>query len=483
MRLSFVLGTIVSLSSALCPTLSAATLGSPTDVAFSAACDGSTQHYMQLLPANFDPQKQYDVIIALHGSGSDRTQFATGVFDEARATRDAAANHDMIMICPDYRATTSWMNAAAEADIVQIIQNLKTRYHVGKTFLTGASMGGTGTLTFTALHPDLVDGMCSVNGLATFIGYKSSYSFLQDQIVQSFGGTEAQVPAEYTKRSAITSPQSFTMPMSIAAGGADTVVPAASVLDLYDTVKNTNPKNAKAVCFYRPAGAHSTNYVDNAVALEYVIQSARGIDVNLHPITINGSFEYQELIAGQTVTGSVDGWTPAGAAVGVANLTSQSWTAKFDTPSPNDNQIAMATNTALYQFTGTTVRPGTYHMSLAVASGKDNPQAGTFLAGFMVADNNIASVVDLTWSAPDSYTPGPGLIPGDWTTINFDWVVESGNTAIGKYLYINFWANSNNTVYFDNVHVGFTPVPEPPPLATLTAGLFCLLAFVCRKRR
>ena len=60
---------------------------------------------MQLLPTDFDPTKQYDVIIALHGSGSTRTQYAYDTRDECRATRDVAANHDMIMICPDYRAT------------------------------------------------------------------------------------------------------------------------------------------------------------------------------------------------------------------------------------------------------------------------------------------------------------------------------------------------------------------------------------------
>ena len=44
-----------------------------------------------------------------------------------------------------------------------------------------------------------------------------------------------------------------------------------------------------------PTGGHSTNYVDNAVALEYVVQNAKGIDTDLHPITVNTSFEYQKL--------------------------------------------------------------------------------------------------------------------------------------------------------------------------------------------
>ena len=190
MRLFVVLNIAVSLPGALSPALSAATLGPATDVTFTAAFDGSAQRYMQLLPTDFDATRQYDVLVALHGSGSDRTQYATGTRDECRATRDAAANHAMIMICPDYRATASWMGQAAEADMVQIIHRLESQYNVGKIILTGGSMGGTGSLTFTALHPDLVNGVCSVNGLANFVGYQSSNASLQGQIIQSFGGTE-----------------------------------------------------------------------------------------------------------------------------------------------------------------------------------------------------------------------------------------------------------------------------------------------------
>jgi predicted esterase len=482
MRLFFVLAVVVVRSMALSPALWAATLSTPTDVAFSAAYDGSTQRYVQLLPTDFDPQRQYDLVIALHGSGSDRWQYAIGTGNELRATRDAAANHDMIMICPDYRATTSWMGPAAEADMLQIVQNLKNQYHIGKTIVTGGSMGGTGSLTFTALHPDLVDGVCSVNGLANFVGYQSSNTSLLGQIIQSFGGTESEVPAEYAKRSAINSPQSFTMPLSITAGGLDSVVPPQSVLQLANTVKNINPVNPNVVSFYRATGGHSTPYADNAVALEYVIQNARGIDTDLHPITINTSFEYQKLTVGQTVDATVDGWTASGSGVGVARLTSSSYAAKFDGPIPDGSQLALAANNALYQFMGTTVRPGTYHLSLAVASGKDNPQVGTLLTGFLVADNNIAGVSDLTWGAPDAFTAGPGLTPGKWTTINVDWVVRPGSSAIGKYLYINFWGNSSNAVYFDNVGVSFTPVPEPSVSALLGPALIGSLVYVWRKR-
>lgn len=462
----------------------ASVLSSPTDVTFTATYDGVSQAYMQLLPQGFDAAQQHDVIIALHGSGSNKSQYATSSPDECRATRDVAANHNMILICPDYRGTTSWMNAAAEADVVQIINDLKSRYKIGKVIITGGSMGGTGALTFTALHPDLIDGVCSVNGLANFVGYTSSNSSLLPQIEASFGGSYAQVPAEYVKRSAANSPASFTMPMSVTAGGADTVVPPASVLSLYNTVRNDNPKNANTMSFYRAGTGHSTNYVDNAVALEYVVRRANGVNTDLNPITINTSFEYQSLAAGAS-TGGIAGWTVAGSNATVTRLSAADYAAKFDEPIPDGGQMAVAANDALYQFLGTTVRPGTYHLSVSVASAKDSPQAGTLAAGFLVADNTVASVSDLVWGdGSGSHTAGTGPTAGKWTQVTVDWVVDADNSSIGKYLYIDLWANSGNSVYFDNVNVTFTPAPEPPAvILSLICGAGLLTHASLKSRR
>jgi predicted esterase len=466
----------------------AATLGTPADVSFTAN-DGTTQKYMQLLPTDFNAANQYDVIIALHGSGSDRTQYASNTREECRATRDVAANHDMIMISPDYRAYTSWMNAAAEADVVQIINRLKSQYNVGKVIVTGASMGGAGCLTFTALHPDLVDGVCSVNGLANFIGYTSDNSSLWPQIVTAFGGTPTQVPNQYQMRSAINSPGSFTMPMSITAGMHDATVPPQSVMQLFNTVQNTNPVNSKTLSLVRPTGGHVTNYVDTAVALEYVVQQAEGINTDLHPITLNTSFEYQKLSVGGSAS-TVDGWTDAlpgvtGASVSVVNLTAAGIAAKFNGAIPDGSQIATVTNNALFQFTGTTVRPGTYHLTLKTASGKDNAQVGTATVGFLVDSTTVGTTSSLWWGDGDSsHKTVSGLVAGNWTTVNVDWTVTADNASIGKYLYIDYLATTgNSTMYLDGVHVSFTPVPEPSTFVLLAAGLVALAAFARKKRK
>jgi dipeptidyl aminopeptidase/acylaminoacyl peptidase len=247
-------------------TEAAPTLGEPRDVEFTAQVDGSRQHYVERLPEKFDAGREHHVLITLHGHGSDRWQ-AVSPWIEFQAAQDAAAKYRMIYISPDYRAKTSWMGPRAEADMLQIIAELKSRYKVGKVFLSGASMGGSSVLTFAALHPDLVAGVCSQNGTANHLEYRN----FQEAIQESFGGTKAEIPYEYKKRSAEYWPERLTMPVALQVGGRDESVPPQSVLRLAAILKELK---RPVQLIYRVEGGHSTSYEDTTSGLEFMIGSA-----------------------------------------------------------------------------------------------------------------------------------------------------------------------------------------------------------------
>ena len=240
----------------------------PEDIAFRATLDGREERYMRILPAGFEKQKPHDVLIALHGHGSDRRQFAENNRDECRAARDVAKKHGMIFISPDYRAKTSWMGPAAEADVVQIIQDLKSLYSVRHVVISGASMGGTSCLTFAVLRPELVDGVVSMNGTANHVEYHN----FQDAIAASFGGTKQQVPEEYKKRSAELHADKLTMPIACTTGGLDKSVPSESVVRMMDALKK---QGRPVLLLHRPNGGHSTNYADGVDAYEFVLGKLR----------------------------------------------------------------------------------------------------------------------------------------------------------------------------------------------------------------
>ncbi|QDU28687.1 Prolyl oligopeptidase family protein [Anatilimnocola aggregata] len=244
--------------------VSTASAAEPVDVVFNAKHDGTVQRYVVILPDDFDVEKPQSVLIALHGHGSDRWQFVKDGRGECKAARDAASKHKLIFVSPDYRAKTSWMGPAAEADVVQIIEELKAKCRVNKVIVSGGSMGGTAALTFAALHPDLVDGVVSMNGTANLVEYDQ----FQGAIAASFGGTKAEKPDEYKKRSAELHLDRLTMPVACTTGGKDRAVPPDSVLRMAEALK---AKERPVKLIHRPEGGHSTNYADATEAFEFVV--------------------------------------------------------------------------------------------------------------------------------------------------------------------------------------------------------------------
>lgn len=242
----------------------------PADIVFTAAIDGTEQRYVELLPDTFDPMCAHDVVIALHGHGTDRWQFIKDNRGECKGVRDAAAKYGLIVVSPDYRAKTSWMGPKAEADVVQIISEVKKRHHVNRVFIAGGSMGGTSALTFAALHPELIAGVCSLNGTANLVEYEK----FQDAISASFGGSKSEAPDEYKKRSAEFWPEKFTMPVALTTGGKDAIVPPQSVLRL--AAKLAQAKRT-VLSIHREGGGHSTNYEDTMAATEFVLKRADSI--------------------------------------------------------------------------------------------------------------------------------------------------------------------------------------------------------------
>ena len=252
---------------AVCAVAGAGAFGVVEDVEFRAGCDGVLQRYVVGLPDGVDGGVARDVCVALHGHGSDRWQFVRDGRDECRAVRDVAVGHSMIFVSPDYRASTSWMGPKAEADVVQIIGEVKRAYRVGRVFVCGGSMGGSSALTFAALHPELVDGVVCLNGTANLIEYDQ----FQEAIRDSFGGTKLEALDEYKKRSAEYWPERLTMPVAITAGGKDTTAPPGSSVRLAGILERLG---RRVLLIMREDGGHATNYDDTKAAFEFVIEQA-----------------------------------------------------------------------------------------------------------------------------------------------------------------------------------------------------------------
>jgi pimeloyl-ACP methyl ester carboxylesterase len=246
------------------------------DVTFTARGDGTEQRYVLIIPDGFDTAAPVSLLFALHGHGADRWQFVKDQRDECRAAREAAAARRMVFVSPDYRAKTSWMGPAAEADMLQIIDDLRRRFKVEKVVLCGGSMGGTAALTFATLHPDRIDGVVSMNGTANLV----EFDRFQEAIAASYGGSKTEKAAEYRKRSAELNADTLTMPIAITVGGQDTVVPPESVLRLASVLQK---QNRRVRLIYRPEGSHATNLADATAAFEFVLEQVLATGHNPRP--------------------------------------------------------------------------------------------------------------------------------------------------------------------------------------------------------
>jgi pimeloyl-ACP methyl ester carboxylesterase len=70
-------------------------------------------------------------------------------------------------------------------------------------------MGGAGSLTVAALHPELIDGVVAMNGTANLRKYEN----FQEAIRASYDGDKQTVPTEYKRRNAELAPERLPMPM------------------------------------------------------------------------------------------------------------------------------------------------------------------------------------------------------------------------------------------------------------------------------
>ncbi len=235
------------------------------DMTFTSRVDQTPQHYYLILPEVFDPAQPTDLIIFLHGHGSDKTQILADAWEEIKQTRVKAAEYGAMIASLDYRAPTSWMGPVAELDTIQVLEELKATYSIRRVIFIGGSMGGSSSLTFAALHPELVDGVVAYNPLANHLTYEN----FQDAISESFGGDKKEKTMEYKNRSAEYFPERFTMPVAITVGGEDVTVPPDSARRLAKTIQFLQPN---ILLIDRPEAGHFTYGEDARTAIDFVFE-------------------------------------------------------------------------------------------------------------------------------------------------------------------------------------------------------------------
>jgi acetyl esterase/lipase len=146
---------------------SAQTLPSgPQVLTFFSDADDTEQPYGLYIPKNYNPQKKYPLVMMLHGAGSNHRLALRRVFGKSNLNgeTDVEATQyfpewkdvEYIVATPYARGTAGYQGIA-EKDVYDVLADVKKRFNIDedRTYLTGLSMGGGGTLWIGMTRPDL----------------------------------------------------------------------------------------------------------------------------------------------------------------------------------------------------------------------------------------------------------------------------------------------------------------------------------------
>jgi predicted esterase len=138
----------------------------PQVLTFHSEVDDTDQPYALYLPRNYDASRKYPLVVSLHGAGSNHRLNLRRVFGRSNAPgeTDVEASRyfpewrdvDYIVVSPLARGTMGYQGVA-EKDVLDVLADVKRRFSVDedRTYLTGLSMGGGGTLWIGLTRPDI----------------------------------------------------------------------------------------------------------------------------------------------------------------------------------------------------------------------------------------------------------------------------------------------------------------------------------------
>ena len=144
--------------------------------------DGDTLPYRILLPQNFDLNKEYPLVLFLHGRGESGSDNEKQLTNGAKLflTDSFRTNYPCIVVFPQCFANNYWSNVQAVTDstktnkrefyftkhgeptramriLLELMQNLQIRFNLNQKqiYVMGLSMGGMGTFEIVNRLPNL----------------------------------------------------------------------------------------------------------------------------------------------------------------------------------------------------------------------------------------------------------------------------------------------------------------------------------------
>jgi len=217
-----------------------------------------------------------DWAVVLHGHGSGGDQLMTRP-DIRDSWLPALRSAGLWIYCPNLRGN-AWMSPAAANDLHATLEWLRDNYHPKRLFMTGGSMGGTSALIYAVLHPEHLAGvmaLCPAVDLPSYWHWARNRQAqipvlgeIASAIESNYGATPEQSPDLYANHSAWNRRQQLTMPLALAHGTADSIIPAEPTRQLAQAISGRADVHYDEL----PGGDHDSPLPVFPKALEWILR-------------------------------------------------------------------------------------------------------------------------------------------------------------------------------------------------------------------
>lgn len=178
------------------------------------------------------PQQGRTWIVCLHGGGSHGDQLYVRA-DLRRDWLPMFRSRGLGILTPNLR-DDAWMSPAAAEDLRLLLRFVRDEHHAERFVFVTGSMGGTGTLIYAVLQPEDVAGvvaLCPLTSVASLYDWSRRPSEptrlhgIAASIGAAYGCTPEEAQEVYDRHSCLEHADRLTMPVYLAHGDADDIIP------------------------------------------------------------------------------------------------------------------------------------------------------------------------------------------------------------------------------------------------------------------
>jgi len=233
----------------------------PRRLSYLSRVDGLEDWYMLC-----DAGRGTDCLVYLHGHGSTGDQLFTRADSGQRLQLVERLN--LSVVAPNLRGN-AWMCPAAVRDLAELLVSCREKYGFRRYVFVSGSMGGTGALIFSVLHPELVAALGVMGGATKLSRYREFlrggdrpiHREILDAIEAHYGA------ADYDRHDVSAQAERLTMPLVFRHGADDRIIPVSEMYDLRDHLSY----KADASFYAIPGGDHDAPIPYFCETLEYLM--------------------------------------------------------------------------------------------------------------------------------------------------------------------------------------------------------------------